>query len=336
MPVAVSLYAWVAAGPCEGRTLRFHSEQFREAVEFELDELEGPRRGHWSDYVRGVAAVLQRDGYQLKATNVMIDSDVPMGGGLGSSAALEVSVALALAATAGVEVPPLKLAKLCQRAEHEYPQVRCGIMDQFVSCFGSADHALMLDCRSLSYIHVPLSPRVRIVICNTMVKHQAAGGQYNTRRVSCEQAVEILRRRVPGVRALRDITLNELELNSATLGDVCYRRARHVVSENARVLETADALKNGQFARVGQLMYDSHHSLDIDYEVTCDELNIMVELARSLEGVYGARMTGGGFGGCTVNLVDALAVDEFRTKIAAAYHEKTGRQPVVYVCAAKT
>jgi len=243
MPAAIGMYAWVAAGPGDGRKLRVYSEHFGEQIEFDLGRLEGRPRKHWSDYVRGVAAVLERAGHHLRATNLVIDGDVPLGAGLGSSAALEVATALALTEIAGIQAPRLELAKLCQQAENEYCGARCGIMDQFISCMGRAGDAVMLDCRSLAYKRVPVPANVRIVVCNTMVKHDIAGGEYNARRAACEGAVEALRRFVPGIRALRDVTREQLEQHRAALDAIEYRRARHVVRENGRVQDGAEAMR---------------------------------------------------------------------------------------------
>jgi len=334
MPAAIGFYTWVAAAQRDDRKLVVHSDQFAETVDLDLEALAGPPRQHWSDYVRGVAAVLQISGYHLNGANLLIHGEVPVGAGLSSSAAIEVSTALALTATAGIEIPRLTLAKLCQRAENEYSGARCGIMDQFVSCFGQADHALMLDCRDLSYKPVPLPGEVKLVICNTMVKHQLAGGEYNQRRAACETAVAALREKSPSITALRDITMQDLEPYREVLGDEVYRRSRHVITENDRVLDAAQAMAIGDLHRFGQLMYQSHESLDKDYEVSCAELNIMVELARGVDGVFGARMTGGGFGGCTINMVRADAASNFQSRIIDGYRRETGLVPAVYVCSA--
>ncbi len=311
-----------------------YSEQFDERVEFPLDELTAAPRKHWSDYVRGVAAVLQSAGHEPRGVNLFVSSNVPLGAGLSSSAAIEVSSALAIASISGIELPPLEMARLCQQAEHKYAGTRCGIMDQFISIFGRAGHALMLDCRSLDYTLAPLPKDVRLVICNTQVKHELASGEYNRRRADCETGVACLRQHVPDIKALRDVTLECLERYKSELPDVVYRRCRHVVSENQRVLDAANALKSGDLHGFGRLMYQSHESLRNDYEVSCDELNLLVEIASGIEGVYGARMTGGGFGGCTVNLIDAEAVSRFESQVSKLYQAETGWIPPIYVCSA--
>jgi len=277
-------------------------------------ELSGGAPKGWSRYVLGVAPLLEKTG-----ANLLIYTELPIGAGLSSSAALEVAVGYALLRISGVDVDRTALALACQRAEHEYAGVRCGIMDQMIACHGRKDHALMLDTRSLEYELLPLPGDVAVVVCNTMVRHNLASSEYNIRRTECETASRALG------RSLRDVTLAEVENN---------RRARHVVSENARVQSAAVALKKGNLVEFGRLMYESHRSLRDDYEVSCRELDIMVEIASGLDGVYGARMTGGGFGGCTVSLLDANAVERFGSALTRQYKAATGLQPDIYICTA--
>ena len=334
MPAAIEFYTWVAASRRADHVLRVHSDRFAETIDLSLDALAGPPRKHWSDFIRGVAAVLQATGHTLSGANLVTYGQVPLGAGLSSSASLEVSTALALMSVSNFELPPLDLVRICQRAEHEYVGTRCGIMDQFIAAFGRAGHALMLDCRSLDYNLLPIPPDVRLVICNTMVKHELAAGEYNRRRADCESGVSALRPHLPHIHALRDVTLADLEKHRNDLPEVVHRRCRHVIGENQRVLAAADALRSGKLDRFGQLMFESHRSLRDDYEVSCRELDLLVELASACEGVYGARMTGGGFGGCTVNLVRSDAVDRFQCRIKEAYEKVTGKIPDVYVCSA--
>jgi galactokinase len=334
MPAALAFYTYVAVGPRSDRILKVDSVDFEENRSFDLDDLAGGPTGHWSDYVRGVAAVLQTSGASIRGANLAIRGEVPIGAGLSSSAALEVATALALLTNSGLVWSPVQVAKACQRAEHEYAGTKCGIMDQFVSCCARANHALLLDCRSLDYGLLKIEDRVRIVVCNTMVKHELAGGEYNRRRGDCETGVRFLQRFLPEVRALRDVSLPQLRQFGAELPLITYKRCRHVISENARVLEAAQALKDGDLVRFGALMYESHTSLRDDYEVSCKELDLMVDLAKSCGGVYGARMTGGGFGGCTVNLVEADAVDEFKATVDREYKRATGLQSEIYECMA--
>jgi galactokinase len=334
MPAALAFFTYVAAGPRTDRELRVYSIDFSETKCFHLDDLAGGPTGHWSDYVRGVAGVLQASGDVICGANLVIKGEVPIGAGLSSSAALEVATALALLANSGLTWSRVDAAKACQRAEHEYAGTKCGIMDQFISCCAQANHALLLDCRSLEYALLKIEDRVRIVICNTMVKHELAGGEYNRRRADCEAGVGFLQQSLPDIRALRDVSPSQLAEYGVGLPPGTYRRCHHVIGENARVLEAAEALKDGDLERFGVLMYASHASLRDDYEVSCRELDLMVELARKCSGVFGARMTGGGFGGCTVNLVDADAVEEFKATVARGYNGATGLHPEIYVCTA--
>jgi galactokinase len=334
MPAAIDLTTYVAIAPREDRLLVIFSENFNEATEFNLDRYAPHGNGHWSDYVRGVAVELMQAGYKLRGANLLIASDLPVGSGLSSSAAVEVAAALALLSIIDVTMGRVQLAKLCQRAENEYVGARVGIMDQFISANGRANHALMLDCRSLDFRLLPLPEHVRLVIANTMVKHSIASGEYNARRAECETAARLLARRIAGVHALRDVTLADVERFRHDLPDTVYKRARHVVSENERVLRAAEALERGDLRAFGQLMRQSHLSLRDDYEVSSEELDVMVEIAAKLPGCYGARMTGGGFGGCTVNLVEADAVAAFTTELAERYEQATNRTPQIYTCAA--
>jgi galactokinase len=332
MPVAIDRYAQVAIKPRDDRKFCIHSENFSEGIEFNLDQRKPRAKRHWSDYVLGVAVVLGQAGYALRGADLTIRSNVPIGAGLSSSAAIEVATALAMLENSDLELDRVQIARLCQRAENEFVGMRCGIMDQFVSCLARAGNALMLDCRSLEYRLLPLPEGVRLVICNTMVKHELGASEYNTRRAECEAGVRHFAALLPDVRALRDVTVRDLEQERDELPDVIYKRCRHVVTENARVVEAAAALERGDLRRFGALMAQSHRSLRDDYEVSCSELDAMVDLANKVGGVYGARMTGGGFGGCTVNLVRADRVDAFERALTEGYVRATGLKPEIYVC----
>jgi galactokinase len=251
---------------------------------------------------------------------------------LSSSAAIEVATACALVANSELKIDPRELALLCQRAENEFVGARVGIMDQFISLFGQAQKALLLDCRSLEFRLLPLPDNVRLIICNTMVKHALASSAYNERRAQCEAGVKHLAQFFPNVTALRDVTTEQLEVHRREVPDVVYRRCRHVITENARVLAAGDALEHDDLKRFGELMGESHRSLRDDYEVSCKELDLMVELTQGIKGVYGARMTGGGFGGSTVNLVAEQDVDEFRKHVACQYERVTSLRPEIYIC----
>jgi galactokinase len=334
MPAAIDFYTWVAAAPREDRKLVVYSENVAGGAEFDLDAPHPRPQHQWSDYVFGVAVVLEQAGHRLRGANLLVSGDVSIGAGLSSSAAIEVATGCALLGNSGVPIDRVELARLCQRAENEFVGMRCGIMDQFISCCGRADEALILDCRSLDYRLLPLPPDVSLVISNTMVKHELAGGEYNKRRAECEAGVRRLAQALPHVRALRDVSPAELEQEGRDLPEVVYRRCRHVVSENARVVEAAGALDRGDVAAFGRLMGESHRSLRDDYEVSCAELDLMVELASKVEGTFGARMTGGGFGGCTINLVRSDRVEDFQRAVAQGYERVTGRAPEIYVSTA--
>jgi len=334
MPMAIGFSTWVAAAKREDRALEVCSETFNEKIVLSLDSLSGPPRKHWGDFVRGVAATLQDAGYSLVGANLLIHGDVPVGIGMSSSASLEVSVALALGAVAGISIPPLEIAMLCQKAEHEFVGTRCGIMDHFAACFSIAGHALMLDCRSLEYRLLAIPSDVEMVVCNTGVRHNLADGKYNLRRLECETAVKLLQSSLPEIRALRDVGIDDLEKYKSCLSEMLYRRCRHVVTENQRVITAANVLQSRDKIRLGELMKQSHASLRDDYEVSGKELDLLVDLASSMQGVYGARMMGGGFGGCTVNLVRAGYVSTFREEIARMYAQETGVSAETCMCKA--
>ncbi|PKU25715.1 galactokinase [Telmatospirillum siberiense] len=332
MPAALEFATTTAILPRDDRKVRVHSLALSETAEFDLDQADPKPRRDWTDYVRGVALMLERAGHRLRGADLMLHSSVPLGAGMSSSAALEVSVGYALLAESGLPIDLIDLARRCQEAENGFVGMRCGVMDQFISCHGVAGHAVLLDCRSLDFRPVPVDPRARLVICNTMVHHQLAGSEYNLRRQDCERGVELLSPALGPIRALRDVSLAQLERHADRLPEVTYRRCRHIVTENARVLEAATALENGDLHRFGRLMIESHESMRDDYQISCRELDVMVALSLPLPGVYGARMTGGGFGGCSVSLVDADAVGHFMKSIAEAYREATGIVPAIFTC----
>ena len=332
MPAAIDFYTWAKVSPREDRKLQIRSENFDEEIEVDLDDQNIAARKHWSDYPVGVAVILERAGYRLRGARLEIRGEVPIGSGLSSSAAIEVATACALTAISGVEIDKEELALFCRRAENEFVGARVGIMDQFVSLFGEAQKALALDCLTLEFELLPLPDNVRLIICNTMVKHAIASSAYNERREQCEAGVRVFSRHFPELTSLRDVGLTSLERFKSELGEVVYRRCRHVIMENGRVLVAAHALRQRDLNLFGKFMAESHQSLRDDYEVSSPELDLMVEFARRVEGVYGARMTGGGFGGCTVNLVDAEHADEFRERVAQWYEEATNIKPEIYVC----
>jgi galactokinase len=334
LPMAIDQRTFIAAAARDDRQVRCRSTDFDGQMEFELLAALRPA-GDWADYVRGVAVNLLRDGYELRGADLLVASEVPVGAGLSSSAALEVSAGYALLKLAGQSMELAALALVCQRAEHEFAGTRSGIMDQYISCLGLAGHALPIDCRSLEYRAIPIDlSEARIVVCNSMVKHELASGEYNRRRAECEEGVRQLAALLPGIQALRDVGLEDFRRIADSLPDVIRRRCHHVITENARTLAAVEALEQGDLESFGQLMYASHESLKVDYEVSCRELDLLVEIASRTPGVYGARMTGGGFGGCTVNLVAVDRVEPFLANIRREYETQTGVRPDCYVCQA--
>ena len=335
MPAAVAFSTYVAIAKRLDHKLLIHSEEIPGSFEFDIDHLPEQRPGAWCDYVLGVAAVLHQRGHKPHGANLLVHGEVPIGAGLSSSAALEVASALALMSMADRQLPLPDVAQLCRQAENSFVGARVGIMDQFVSCMGRAGHALLLDCRSLEFQPVPIPAGVRLVVCNTMVKHDLASGAYNTRREECEESVKYFQKWSPTVRALRDVSEELLERHVRELPATIAKRAIHVVRENQRTLDAAHALTVSDLDRMKKLMRDSHASLRDLYEVSCRELDIMVDAAEGLPGYCGGRMTGGGFGGCTVNLVREEHAADFTQTIAELYRQRTGINPDVYLCTAE-
>ena len=331
MPAAIGFDCWAAVSPRKDSKLRVHSVNVGSTVEFDLADQDPRPARNWTDYVRGVAVEMKEAGKSPSGADLVIASDVPLGSGLSSSAALEVATAYALLGASDHTMMRTEIALLCQRAENEFVGMRCGIMDQFVSCHAEEGALLMIDCRSLEGHAVRLDSSARIVIANTMVKHALTGGEYNERRAQCEEGVRRLSERLPGIRALRDVTPEQLEHNRDLLSDIVYRRCRHVVTEDDRVEQTRAALEKRDLGRAGELMQQSHASLRDDYQVSCAELDVMVEVAMQQPGVFGSRMTGGGFGGCTVSLVRADAVEPFTKNLGKGYESRTGIRPDIYV-----
>ncbi|MFW6045021.1 MAG: galactokinase, partial [Planctomycetota bacterium] len=316
-----------------GGKVRVWSEECEQADEFALDAPGYRSDAGWANYIRGVASVFQDAGYELRPVEGFLTGNVPIGSGLSSSAALEVASALALCREAAEgDMEGAELARLCQRAENEFVGVNCGIMDQFVSVHAEEERAVLIDCRSLDYRLLPVdNSRVHIVVCNTMVDHELGSSAYNERRATCEAAARALNQVCEDdVTQLRDVSMRELDSCKHALSDLQYRRARHVVAENERASAAVRALEGGDYPGFGQLMDASHDSLRDDYEVSCDELDCMVTIARRQEGCYGARMTGAGFGGCTVNLVKREAAAAFMRKVEQRYEEETGIGPEIY------
>lgn len=332
LPMAIDRQTVVAASARNDRLVRAFSLDLNSAMQFDLDDPGPKQRGSWLDYMEGVARALESRGVRLRGADLALASDVPIGAGLSSSAALEVSVGLALASISSAAAEGVTLALAGQQAEHHYVGIKCGIMDQFTAALGRSNHALLIDCRSLETNYIPLdTSRVSVVICDTHVKHELASSEYNARRAECERGVEILRQVLPGVRALRDVSVADLQACEERLPEPIRRRCRHIVTENARTLAAANALSAGDLEGMGRLMFLAHDSLRDDYEVSCAELDLLVEIARSTKGVIGARMTGGGFGGCTVNLVLRTALEYFQDVVSREYRKVINIDPTMYV-----
>lgn len=331
LPVALQLSTSVGTAPSSDGKVRIFSEYAREMRECDAAEMGRlERMGNWSDYPIGVAKQLIETGYEIEPANLVIQSSVPEGSGLSSSAALEVSSALAF--LRGRPMDPLQLALLCQRAEVNFVGMPCGIMDQYVSVFGRENSAVEIDCRSLGHRYVELPGGISFMAVNSMVKHALASSAYRQRVEECAAAVEQIKSRFPQVSSLRDVTPEMLAAVSDKLAGVIGKRARHVVTEDARVESFVAASAAGDIAKLGRLMVESHRSLQHDYEVSSAELDFLVDTALTIDGVYGARMTGGGFGGCTVNLLRPDAVASFRERMAAEYRDKFGMKPAFYEC----
>lgn len=331
MPAAIDLSCWAGVSPRGDGKIVVHSENFGEDAEVALRDPAAWRRKGWASYALGVAWALREAGVALSGCNLLIAGDVPLGSGLSSSAAIEVATGLALLENAGARMEKTPLALLCQKAENEYVGARCGIMDQFIACHGRADHAVLLDCRSLEGKAIPVPKDAGLVVCNTMVKHELAANEYNKRRAECEEGVRLLQQRLKGVESLRDVSVEEFARVEASLPETIRKRCRHVVTENERAVQSGEAFARGDLQAVAKWMAASHASLRDDYEVSCRELDAMVEIANEQDGVMGARMTGGGFGGCTINLVKQERVEEFRGAVAGEYEKRTGLRPEIYV-----
>jgi galactokinase len=329
LPIALDRATYIETRPAGDGCLTVHSLARGESRSWPLASIEGAvREGHWSDYVLGVARELVREGFAIEPLSLSIRSDVPEGSGLSSSAALEVSAALAL--LQGRHLSKLAVAQLCRRAEAEFVGMPCGIMDQFVSVFGEEHAAILIDCRSFEHLAVELPGNVEIVAVNSMVKHELGASAYRTRVAECEAAVECVRAFYPEVSSLRDVTPEMME--KTPMPRTVMRRARHIVSENRRVEYFVTAAGRADLGRMGELFCESHRSMAHDYEITCDEVDFLVDAAVGIPGCYGARMTGGGFGGCTVNLVDPSFSQRFGEAISTRYRERFGIDPAILRC----
>ena len=330
-PMTVDRGVYVGIRARDDQRVRVKSIRFGELIDYRLDDFEKPEPGHWSCYVLGVVEELRLLGLVSHGFDAVIDGNLNLGAGLSSSAALETATALALQSLFGFEMSRVDVATLCQRVEHRYANVMCGIMDQFASGLGRSNHALLLDCRTLSHVNIPTNlDKYRIVIISSEVKRELASSAYNERRAQCEEGVALFRQFDPTIASLRDVTPDLFDAYGDQLSDVVFRRCRHVITENARVLDASAALAADELVQFGRLMTASHNSLRDDFEVSCDELDCLVDIANGTEGVLGSRMTGAGFGGCTVTLIHMDAIETLRANLLP-YTDRFGLNPEMFV-----
>ncbi|HEX4287027.1 MAG TPA: galactokinase [Terracidiphilus sp.] len=336
MPAAIDFATLAGISPRNDGKVVLYAENFSEERTFDAAALPQKASGHWSDYPLGVLAILAGERHKIPAFSLTLWGDVPLASGLSSSASVEVATMLAVTSLLDVTYPGAVLARLCQRSENEFVGANCGIMDQFISANGAENHALLLDCRDLSFKLAPIPSHVALVIANTMVKHSVAGGEYTSRRAQVEEAAAVIGRHRPEVKFLRDATLDDLARYGTEMSPLAFKRARHVISENLRTVAAADALLRGDLKELGRLMAEAHVSYSRDFEASCMEADAMVALAQDLPGLIGARLTGGGFGGCTINLVEREQAEGFSEELSARYSTEIGIVPQVMICHASS
>lgn len=336
LPVAVNVDVIACGKLRDDNKVAVYSANFEKCSEFSLDAIEYDKANTWSNYVRGVIHFLQESGKKLQGANIVLHGNVPIGSGLSSSAAIEMATGFLFQSLVGFDMSGEDMALTGQKAENKFVGVNTGIMDQFVSRLGKKDHALFLDCRTLEYEQLPLdTSAMKLVVCDTMKRRGLVGSEYDNRRSQCEEAARLFAQWKPNVTALRDVTMADFEEHKDKLPEVVRMRAEHVISEDERVLESREVLNSGDFVRFGELMNKSHDSARDLYEVSCNELEAMVEASRNAPGALCARMAGAGFGGCTVSLVENELVDAFIETVKVDYQKKTGLTPALYVCTAE-
>jgi len=333
LPIAIGKKIIMLGQLRNDRLVQVFDPGYKVKTKFSLDNLTPLKKDTWANYLMGVMDEIKKAGYPLQGANLIFISNIPKGAGLSSSAALEVVTALTMAKLNLLEIKPVEVARLCQRAENNFVGVACGIMDQYVSCLGQKNYTLFIDCKSNNYELIPFKdPNYQVLICNSKIQRGLANSEYNRRREECKIATEFFKHKLNReIRALRDITIDEYKKYQAQLPEIIARRARHVISENYRVQTGVQALREGNFSAFGKLMVESHRSLKNDYEVSCPELDFLVNLALKQEGILGARMTGAGFGGCTVNLIEKNYIDAFKKSIKNEYKKITGINPDIYL-----
>lgn len=334
-PLALVHNTWVAAAPRSDDQMQAIATTMDDKVTVKLDEWSVDQTPHWVSYVGGVVKLMSAHGGPL-GVDLVIASDVPVGGGLSSSAALELSTATAMAALGGIEMSPRDRAMLGRKAEHEYAGVPCGIMDQMISALAQEGHALLLDCRSEEYTHIPLPAESHeIVIINSGVRHELASGEYAKRQAECKNAVAALQEQVdPNIKSLRDASMDQLNSIEGKVDPIAFKRARHVITEDVRTLAAAEALKAGEYAKLGQLLLDAHASIRDDYEVSCKEVDVLVECVAAVSGVVGARMTGGGFGGCVIAFAEQGTAPRIEAAVRSGYDPKFNKHADIILTSA--
>jgi len=331
LPAAINKAAYVAIGKRDDNIIKLYSQAFNENFETKTNELQPTDKG-WPNYVLGVADQMIKRGHKLNGFNLVLDADIPIGAGLSSSAAVECATAFALNEIYNLNIPKVELALISQKAEHTFAGVMCGIMDQFASVFGKKDHVIKLDCRSLEYEYEPFKmDGISILLLNTNVKHSLADSEYNVRRQQCEEGVALVKKFHPDVKSLRDVNLDMLTRHVAPVNREIFTRCKYVVEENSRLLKGCEDLNNGDIGALGKKMFASHHGLSTEYNVSCKELDFLVECVKNKPSVFGARMMGGGFGGCTINLVNDDAVEELINEISKMYSKEMGKELTPYV-----
>ena len=327
-PMAIDRAVWIALRPSSSAKVFVHSTDFQESIEFNLNQFEHTKE-NWGEYIKGVAWSMIQHGYKLQGWEGVVLGDVPLGAGLSSSAALELATARAFSVISDFKWEPAKMARICQFAENKWVGVNCGIMDQLISAVGIKDHAVLIDCRSFDFQAFPLPANTTFIILDTSTRRGLVNSAYNERRQQCEAAANFF-----GVQALRDVSVQTFQQNASGLDKNVQKRARHIITENRRTLDASEALKTGNSQVLGELMNQSHESLKYDFEVSSNELNIIVELARKQPGCFGARMTGAGFGGCAIALVNSSKIENFAQKVKFEYTKVTGLESIIYVCQA--
>jgi galactokinase len=331
LPAAIDKSIFVGVSKREDDIINLFSKEFNEAFEIHLKDLKKSDK-QWANYILGIVDQLLKHNHNISGFNLMIDGDVPIGAGLSSSAAVECATAFALNELFKLQIEKLDMVKMAQKAEHEYAGVKVGIMDMFASMFGKADSVIRLDCRSLEYKYEPFKLEgIKIVLLNTNVKHSLSSSEYNVRRQQCEEGVALVKKKYPSVMNLRDVTLAMLDETVAPSDPLIYKRCKYVVEENQRLLDACEALEKGDIATLGQKMFGSHKGLSAEYEVSCKELDFLVDQVRNNPGVLGARMMGGGFGGCTINLVKEEAIEPLIKELSVAYSNAMNKTLTPYI-----